>query len=482
METAIRFITVATLLVIGCAPPPAQDPGLPENAGAGLPENPSAGLPENLTGDTLVGGARLALDWKMPDRTVPHYTRSGGRFALGKSPLPPPRDFINPYRWEVNLDSCASTWDGVEIGSWRWEVLAPDGRLVHNAQSDNCWVTVTVPELGEYSVRLTVAATDGRSDAKTFPLTVRDYLIISIGDSIASGEGNPDEIYLSPSSPDEWMDRPCHRSWNSGPALAARAMEQADDRTSVTFVSLACSGATLVPKYDDNFMAGGPNAQVTRAAELIRRPNGVRRPVDVVLVHGGANDLGFADLVEQCAFPKMGCTESYQAKHAVEQLAKLPANYFTLKLHIEMRLEPRAVFIAEYPDPTDAVNANGACDLVFKGAGLGGNISGEISKNEARWARDNVVLPLREQVRSAASANGWHFVDGITDAFSQHGYCSQDSWIVNFTQSWQVQNDKSGTMHPNGLGHVHYGKRLFAAIKPFLDPPRRSRPPATPLE
>jgi hypothetical protein len=42
-----------------------------------------------------------------------------------------------------------------------------------------------------------------------------------------------------------WQSEQCHRSALAGPARPARAIEQADERTSVTFLHLACSGATI---------------------------------------------------------------------------------------------------------------------------------------------------------------------------------------------------------------------------------------------
>jgi hypothetical protein len=48
------------------------------------------------------------------------------------------------------------------------------------------------------------------------------------------------------------QDRRCHRSANAAPAQAARMLEMADPHSSVTFLSFACSGATInTHNYDD---------------------------------------------------------------------------------------------------------------------------------------------------------------------------------------------------------------------------------------
>src|SRR3546814_6617011 len=76
----------------------------------------------------------------------------------------------------------------------------------------------------------------------------KDLLIVSIGDSMASGEGNPDGYTWVPALNNhitDWVYRRCHRSKTSGHALAAKAIEDASDKTSVTFLSYACSGGTF---------------------------------------------------------------------------------------------------------------------------------------------------------------------------------------------------------------------------------------------
>jgi FG-GAP-like repeat len=42
-----------------------------------------------------------------------------------------------------------------------------------------------------------------------------------------------------------WEDKRCHRSANAGPAQAALEIERSDPHTSVTFLSYACSGASI---------------------------------------------------------------------------------------------------------------------------------------------------------------------------------------------------------------------------------------------
>ena len=59
---------------------------------------------------------------------------------------------------------------------------------------------------------------------------------------------------------------------------------------------------------------------------------------------------------------------------------------------------------------------------------------------------------------------GWNFVDGIDEAFATHGYCANDHWIVRLKESFAIQGDGIGTMHPNSKGHDLMGKKLVDKI------------------
>jgi hypothetical protein len=103
---------------------------------------------------------------------------------------------------------------------------------------------------GSYAARLTI---DGGAQPASYEQTVRvrDLLIVSLGDSYGSGEGNPDIpqvpglIFPFIDQQVDWLDDRCHRSVWAGPTQAALAIERADPKTSVTYLSFACSGATI---------------------------------------------------------------------------------------------------------------------------------------------------------------------------------------------------------------------------------------------
>ena len=88
-------------------------------------------------------------------------------------------------------------------------------------------------------------------------------LIVGLGDSFASGEGNPDYptvFYDKKSVNDEWFmsenidvvdksvewwDRTCHRSLLSWQSLYALRESMVDNHRVIKFASFACSGAEI---------------------------------------------------------------------------------------------------------------------------------------------------------------------------------------------------------------------------------------------
>src|SRR5262249_24764777 len=128
-------------------------------------------------------------------------------------------------------------------------------------------VLTSLPE-GSYYVTLTVR--DGTSGAvvgtETQNVVIRDILVVAVGDSYASGEGDPevgntfiDTWFFGKYQDDDpkWADytysapgmktsTQAHRSTKAAPALEALQLEKADPHTSVTFVDLAWTGAEIV--------------------------------------------------------------------------------------------------------------------------------------------------------------------------------------------------------------------------------------------
>lgn len=144
-----------------------------------------------------------------------------------------------------------------EDGGWRlWEgytcLWTVDGIL--NEKMQDCRAYVTKLKLGEHT-----AAIDVYKNGKfsfTYPkeaFTLKDYVIVAVGDSFGSGEGNPHTFFVKakpdgefdpfPAKPSMWLDSRCHRSLFSSSGQTVQFLAEKHRTSSFSLVNLACSGA-----------------------------------------------------------------------------------------------------------------------------------------------------------------------------------------------------------------------------------------------
>jgi hypothetical protein len=313
-----------------------------------------------------------------------------------------------PIGFDTELNGCGSVTSGSPIVQYVWDVQLPD-RVVHFT-SMACRTDFVFPAEDTYPVTLTVVGQDGGSSSVTRDVEIKNHVIVSLGDSIASGEGNPDIEAPANNGQPVWHHRRCHRSLLSGHGLASRDVETADNHTSVTFLSLACSGATILEGLLGPYAGQQPDGTLEQAQILVAQGIFAPHPraIDALLLQVGANDIGFANRAEECAIPPYtrpsdtelaivgifspqvlplllvpehldltSCATSNNIDFIADLLANLldvpnvnlPSLYDRLNASIQQRLNvaPQHVFIADYPDPTNF--AIGYCDEIrFKGA------------------------------------------------------------------------------------------------------------------
>lgn len=247
--------------------------------------------------------------------------------------------------------------------------------------------------------RQTVATVDVSSGADpsqrlTTEIAVRDVLIAGLGDSIASGEGNPDRSialsdegfcfrsylgsasaqYYRPSragfkggraceAPDTlahwqryralWFNAACHRSLYSYQTRTALALAIRYPHIAVTYLPLACTGASIAdgllgsqrarecPPGKSSPCQVSVSGQVAELREALtaakrRQPD---RKLDLVLLSVGANDVYFSGLVadvivdtptERTLFKRSGVIASVDDSR--DALARLlPQNFANLR-------------------------------------------------------------------------------------------------------------------------------------------------------
>ncbi len=250
---------------------------------------------------------------------------------------------------------------------------------------------------------------------------VKDLLIVGLGDSFASGEGNPDvsvamtgarrhnNLYPKREQNDaggnaQWLDEPCHRSMYGHQLRAAMQIGIENPQIAVTFLGYSCSGASVdegilgPQEYVDYVSNGDGSANAVKGGKrdtqlrwLLRelcavKPekdgglwtcpgNNYRRNVDFLLLSVGGNDIGFSNLVawatlRDSAAGKLasffGATVSPK-EFAANMKNKLPGAYAKLAKAIEMAVplkgedkafDPSRVVLTAYPDILEDENGN----------------------------------------------------------------------------------------------------------------------------
>ena len=360
-------------------------------------------------------------------------------------------------------------------------------------------------DLGVFQVRISYW-TPGLFSAQAVETTtatilpVGDFVLLSIGDSVGSGEGNPviprSRVFDDPRTPNQglWDDpgsnydypegdpegRPCHRTSGAGPALTARHLRSTNPATDVTFIHVACSGDKV-----SNVITQLREARRSLERARIRQGGPTDGPpidVDALLISVGANNVagGFGTVVSACLGPSDCSEDTTLQTDLTSSFVSLPALYRELANEISTpgqgtRGTVTRIYITEYFDPTRM--EDGHFPTVARSVGCTGGL---IGPNEWEFLYNEMVVPLNDAVRSAALTHGWRLVDGIEVDFRTHGYCAQpgpfaltgDSWVVKAPESFDEQGDQNGTAHPNALGQDNYKANLLPRII-------RSTPPAT---
>ncbi len=336
----------------------------------------------------------------------------------------------------------------------------------------------------------------------------QNLFIVSIGDSLAAGEGNPD-VPSSQSGHAGWLSASCHQSVNNGRRFASDRINSLDG-VSTLFFNFACSGAQIGGAA--SFLGGGgllkpqttnqPNvnnftvgAQIDRVRDL--QTNTFHgRAIDILMISIGVNDINFNNVVEGCLVPLQigSCTDTDAAQTAKNILNgdTMKNQFAELATAIRQKLNVKKVYITEYPNETSSSPGN------FCGSNpldLGDLSMANVSDTENQNMFNKLVVPLNKAVKDAVTAANqapaqpndkshptWVFVQGPVDTFATHGYCTTTHpafarrYVNTAQDSLEVQGDQNGTMHPNKLGQEAYADALISqATKDFnlpLENPR----------
>ncbi len=445
----------------------------------------SASLNEFSASQNAAGCGAEGIDWTVPDRLkdIQATRAAGGPWGAAQTA------YVFPGKWHADVfltagrqpfakaSECANS--NVE---WRWTVTPAPIKKPRTG----CKIGIDVKKLGKYAVlakryeRTKPGARWVYSKEKfTKTVEVKDWVIVGMGDSNGSGEGNPDWIYPR-----------CNRSRASYQFRTALFLETQDPHSSVTFVFTSCSGASIEHLVSTPYRGIRPQtpalpSQIDQVEAILTPPNPSlpRRRADAAIVSIGVNDLAFGAVGFFCAThpsPPLsvggGC-ETTKVKLIIDRakgtsalvanprsartvneqvgvrLSLLPGLYRTLRaglLRSRLGLPLHRVHLTPYPD--FASDESGAmCNTT----GYAGSV---IRWNTETWAWFSKQSGLlNKKVRQSAS-NGWQVSPLKDDAFSGHGYCA--GGLPTFAASYirgvanaRATDDAAGPLHPTGPGH-----------------------------
>ena len=386
---------------------------------------------------------------------------------------------------------------------------------------------------------LLAAAAPASAAIPSGPSSRDPYEIFTIGDSYAAGEGAPDangtyddngdvqddhfedwdtRFGGSPADPGPNQDSTrCHRSGHTSPSAVARQTLQ-DEFPDVQFdwTSVACAGASLVQTaklggdplpnkggilrgYDgaekmgkrgiaaDKLKPAVYPPQIDQLNTIISgRTNGPTKRIDALIMNLGGNDLGFAEIISKCLnivpFSADCDDDPDVASFVTAKFGVLNGRFDRLAGALAgtpqsgdpgLDFTPAQVFLTAAPNPLRP-SATTFCDGTPKG-----NYEENLTGAEARWAQDNVLVPLNTRFATEATQHGWNLVDSFVDDFVGHAICSSDNWINQNLQALRKQGEldeteglpvavSGGIGHPNVAGYAAIGAGVYARMRPIV--------------
>ncbi len=328
-------------------------------------------------------------------------------------------------------------------------------------------------------------------------IAVRDLLIAGLGDSIASGDGNPDRPValaddgfcfrrFSPGGRAEyfrpgratfsgdracdgdiggvagggndranwaklsahWMNGACHRSLYGYQLRAALALAVQNPHIAVTFLPLACTGATIADGLFNGQhtreltcgLDGAPcpttsPAQIAQLRVLAGRAQ--RNRLDLIFLTIGANDINFAGLVadiivegrtERALLSRAGIISSTDAAQATLD-KKLPGDFARLRDALRPLVGGAMdhVVYTSYGNP--ALSPQGPCPGGRDGFDVhpAFGVDAERLRRTVTFVEEKFFPALKALVTcvhdNCAASDAMTFVDHHQAAFASHGFC-----------------------------------------------------------
>jgi GDSL-like Lipase/Acylhydrolase family len=378
-------------------------------------------------------------------------------------PLLTPQE-VNPAKWEVRL-ATSPCYRGLEHVVWNVEGQA--------YTTSKCFLYHEFPQQGNYQV--SAARVDSQNKViatATTDVTIKDYLIVGVGDSMSSGEGDPD-IAAHRTVPAHWQNRQCHRSAYSWQATVARHFDTGRE-TSVSFVHVGCSGATIPAGLIGGYRGIEPapgGALLPPQLNEVRRLTAGRR-IDAMLISIGVNDMHFSPLIKFCiatsncgnrlvrydptsdsfVLDENGVPMTTEIQNLV---AELKQHFDALAQSLNGLVDPSRVFLIQYPDTTRNADGRTFCN----------SLAVTIRAPDSQFLSSVFAAGLIAAQEYAVNQYHWNYISGAANGFRKHGYCAGKArWTVTISDSLLDQHDQFGTLHPNYEGHGELAKLAIPLV------------------
>ncbi|WP_332733834.1 GDSL-type esterase/lipase family protein [Flavihumibacter sp.] len=441
-----------------------------------------------------INNVTLRLEWSMHSRFIPDtnfaknevtvngYNRTGHKY------LP---SYVHPTGYGLTLKVHVNqNGNMLHPQSFRWEisgmkkedgtpntfshVITTNKKILYAGSSmsvDTEPDVQTIPLFtyrGTYKIRI-VALAKGSTPNQPKEIAildqvieVKDYLVIVMGDSFASGEGNPDEKgnydYVFDDDDATWLEPKANRSYKGALSIIAAQLEADDPHTAVTFLNVATSGAKtshgLLFQQHPSWQLKG---QIEEVKDYIKD-----RKVHLVLLSIGLNDLGnthgMSRLIEAAANPAPPEFNNHAAYYEAGDIVEnISFRYDEVYDKMKKALNPETVVLFQMPVQfmrNESGNLTDGCGLL------------KLMENEDITRLESIGDKLIQQQKAACQKFQWVYVDGIRDLFKNHGYCAgSESWFVFINDSIESQGTIEGSIHPNEKGHRMIAQHAFPIIK-----------------
>jgi hypothetical protein len=459
----------------------------------------------------LVSRDGSRLDITLGDRATGSFTKDGAMYSFQARST----DETVLFRADANVDGEQVLAGWIQNGNESRGTLAIGSNL-QTAPALNTNVTIN---LAPITIVLAPAPMTPDTLAASTANSTK-FVWGAMGDSFASGEGNPEHAINDPTNPDKfdglrWGDdtstfvpngsaslgadvTSCHRSDSAGSPKANNTLKSLYTGMSFVLGFVACSGATTDaiehagyqgPTVTSDSMLG--YAKVTQPAQLDRIDSfktAQGNQLDALYMSVGGNDAGFGQMIRDCISPfPVGPLDCGQTDNSIltSNLATLADRYTEMAGRISDQFgDALPVLISEYPNPLD--NGAGApCqgdDYNATGeVGIGGYddaLKNNVTPNEAAFAY-GIATRLDTVVSTAAGLNGWFRVDTHLPTFLGHGVCTSQPFANLNSKALRRQGHdvpntfpfvfSSGFMHPNDAGFARYGEAITGVLRQFVD-------------